>query len=175
MPKARLLRLLLFVLWSRAATPMRLVLQRVKSASVTVNSAVISSIGHGVLALVGLHETDTPDDLKYCAKKLCASKLWANENDKPWRKSVKQMDYELLLVSQFTLLADCRQGNRPSFTKAADPEEAAPLVELVVERLRNQHGVRVETGRFGADMKVALLNDGPVTIILDSMVDRQNS
>ena len=92
--------LILFSLSLQRALAMRLVLQRVKSASITVDSQVVSSIGRGVLALVGLHENDSAEDLKYCAKKLCASKLWDNENEKSWRKSVKQLDYEVLLVSQ---------------------------------------------------------------------------
>jgi len=153
---------------------MRAVIQRVRDANVEVDGEIISDIGIGFLVLVGAAQGDTESDAIWLARKIAGLRVFRDQEDR-MNLNLQAVDGSVLLVSQFTLLADCRQGNRPSFTKAADPEEAAPLVELVVERLRNQHGVRVETGRFGADMKVALLNDGPVTIILDSMVDRQKS
>ncbi|MFB0987093.1 MAG: D-aminoacyl-tRNA deacylase [Phycisphaerales bacterium] len=153
---------------------MRAVIQRVRDASVEVDGEILSDIGIGFLVLVGAARGDTESDAIWLARKIAGLRVFRDQEDR-MNLNLQAVDGSVLLVSQFTLLADCRRGNRPSFTKAADPEEAAPLVELVVERLRNQHGVRVETGRFGADMKVALLNDGPVTIILDSMVDRQKS
>lgn len=153
---------------------MRAVIQRVRDASVEVDGEILSDIGIGFLVLVGAARGDTESDAIWLARKIAGLRVFRDHEDR-MNLNLQAVEGSILLVSQFTLLADCRQGNRPSFTKAADPEEAAPLVELVVERLRNQHGVRVETGRFGADMKVALLNDGPVTIILDSMVDRQKS
>jgi len=153
---------------------MRAVIQRVRDASVEVDGEILSDIGIGFLVLVGAARGDTESDAIWLARKIAGLRVFRDQEDR-MNLNLQAVEGSILLVSQFTLLADCRQGNRPSFTKAADPEEAAPLVELVVERLRNQHGVRVETGRFGADMKVALLNDGPVTIILDSMVDRQES
>ena len=153
---------------------MRAVIQRVRDASVEVDGEILSDIGIGFLVLVGAARGDTESDAIWLARKIAGLRVFRDQEDR-MNLNLQAVEGSILLVSQFTLLADCRQGNRPSFTKAADPEEAAPLVELVVERLRNQHGVRVETGRFGADMKVALLNDGPVTIILDSMVDRQKS
>ena len=153
---------------------MRAVIQRVRDASVEVDGEILSDIGIGFLVLVGAARGDTESDAIWLARKIAGLRVFRDQEDR-MNLNLQAVEGSILLVSQFTLLADCRQGNRPSFTKAADPEEAAPLVELVVERLRNQHGVRVETGRFGADMKVALLNDGPVTIILDSIEDRQAS
>jgi len=153
---------------------MRAVIQRVRDASVEVDGEILSDIGIGFLVLVGAARGDTESDAIWLARKIAGLRVFRDQEDR-MNLNLQAVEGSILLVSQFTLLADCRQGNRPSFTKAADPEEAAPLVELVVERLRNQHGVRVETGRFGADMKVALLNDGPVTIILDSIEDRQKS
>ena len=151
---------------------MRAVIQRVRDASVEVDGEILGDIGIGFLVLAGAARGDTESDAIWLARKIAGLRVFRDHEDR-MNLNLQAVDGSVLLVSQFTLLADCRQGNRPSFTRAADPEEAAPLVELVVERLRNQHGIRVKTGRFGADMKVALLNDGPVTIILDSIEDRQ--
>ena len=153
---------------------MRAVIQRVRDASVEVDGEILGDIGIGFLVLVGAARGDTESDAIWLARKIAGLRVFRDHEDR-MNLNLQAVDGSVLLVSQFTLLADCRQGNRPSFTRAADPEEAAPLVELVVERLRNQHGIRVKTGRFGADMKVALLNDGPVTIILDSIEGRQAS
>jgi len=153
------------------ASTMRLVLQRVKSASVSVDGAVVSSIGEGILALCGLHEADTPADLSYCAKKLANVKLWANENDKPWRKSVKQLEYEVLLVSQFTLYGDVTNKKHvPDYklSMKSDPalEAYGAFKSAVAAELGDES--KVKDGVFGAKMDVELVNDGPVTLVVDS-------
>ena len=165
--RARLVWLVLAVF---PAAGMRLVLQRVKSASVTVDGAIISSIGHGVLALVGLHENDAEADLKYCAKKLCAAKLWANEEGKGWRKSVKQLDYEVLLVSQFTLYGEVTNKKHvPDFKLSMKSEKALETYTAFKAMVADEHHPdKVKDGQFGAMMDVELINDGPVTLIVDS-------
>jgi len=149
---------------------MRLVVQRVKSASVTVNSAVVSSIGSGVVALVGLCAGDGEAESKYCAKKLCAAKLWANEAGKGWRKSVKQMEFEVLLVSQFTLYGDItNKKHTPDFKLSMKTEQAHEAYESFKAHVSAEYDARqVKDGVFGAMMDVELVNDGPVTLIIDS-------
>lgn len=170
----RLAGLLLLFAASRVV-PMRLVLQRVKSASVTVDGKMVSAIDRGVLALVGLHEADTSVDLRYCAKKLVAAKLWPNENGKLWRKSVKQMDYEVLCVSQFTLHGDI--GNKkhcPDFKRSMKPAEARERYDEFKGFVADEYESRTERvkdGVFGAMMDVAFVNDGPVTLLVDSFQD----
>jgi D-aminoacyl-tRNA deacylase len=151
---------------------MRAVIQRVRDARVEVDGEILGQIGIGFLVLVGVGRRDSESDAMWLAKKIAGLRVFRDEEDR-MNLNLNAVDGSILLVSQFTLQADCRQGNRPSFTKAAPPEEAAPLIEIIVERLRNEHQIPVETGRFGADMKVSLLNDGPVTIILDSIEDRR--
>lgn len=150
---------------------MRLVLQRVRSASVTVNGSPVSSIGNGVLALVGLHADDQADDLRYCAKKLCASKLWDNENGKPWRQNVKQQQLEVMLVSQFTLYGDVSNKKHiPDFQKAMKSAEALERYEEFKSIIASEIGSeKLKDGVFGAAMDVALVNDGPVTLVVDSL------
>ena len=135
---------------------MRLVLQRVKSASVTVNNQQISSIGNGVLALVGLHQNDSAEDLAYCAKKLLGCKLWANDEGKAWRKSVKQMEYDVLLVSQFTLLGTiANKKHSPDFKLSMKPDEARAQYEAFKSLVSAGHDAsRVYDGEFGAMMDV---------------------
>ena len=168
-------RPLLVVLLLAAAVPacaMRLVLQRVKSASVIVNDAVVSSIGRGVVALVGLHVADDDDELQYCARKLCGSKLWANRDGKGWRQSVKQMDYEVLLVSQFTLYGEVtNKKHTPDFKKAMKSEQALETYTAFKAAVAAEYGSsedKIKDGVFGAMMDVQLVNDGPVTLIIDS-------
>ncbi|MDA0296531.1 MAG: D-aminoacyl-tRNA deacylase [Planctomycetota bacterium] len=151
---------------------MRAVIQRVRDARVEVDGEILGQIGIGFLVLVGVGRRDSESDAMWLAKKIAGLRVFRDEEDR-MNLNLNAVDGSILLVSQFTLQADCRQGNRPSFTKAAPPEEAAPLIEIIVERLRNEHQIPVETGRFGADMKVSLLNAGPVTIILDSIEDRR--
>ena len=144
---------------------MKFVIQKVSSASVSVDEHVIGSIEEGFLVLIGVAETDTKQIADKLIKKLLGLRIFEDENGKT-NLSLKDVDGSLLLVSQFTLYADCRKGNRPSFTNAGNPTLANELYEYIIEQCRLQFPV--ETGSFGADMKVALVNDGPFTIILDS-------
>ncbi len=145
---------------------MRAVVQRVTEASVTVEGKTVGSIGSGLMVLLGVEQEDTEKDGAYLAEKLAG--LWIFEDDhEKMNLSVQQVGGSILLVSQFTLLGDVRHGKRPSFTQAAPPREADALYEDLADRLR-QKGIPVETGQFQAHMKVSLVNDGPVTILLDS-------
>lgn len=144
---------------------MRAVVTRVKSASVTIDGAVKGAIGTGFLVLLGVHQTDTEAEAKKIADKICGLRVFEDEAGK---MNVNPTDAgaELLIISQFTLFADCK-SRRPGFTAAARPETAIPLYELVIRECRDR-GFHVETGEFGADMQVASVNDGPVTILLDT-------
>lgn len=145
---------------------MRAVVQRVTEASVTVDGNGIGSIGPGLMVLLGVEKGDTEKDGAYLADKLAGLRIFEDENEK-MNLSVQQVGGSILLVSQFTLLGDVRHGKRPSFTQAAPPKEADALYEDLADKLR-QKGIPVETGQFQAHMEVALVNDGPVTILLDS-------
>lgn len=145
---------------------MRVVVQRVKHASVTINGTVNGKINNGFLVLLGIQSTDSEQDVDYLVKKVTNLRIFSDENDK-MNLSLKDVNGELLIVSQFTLYANCKEGNRPSFVEAAKPDIAIPLYEYFVSKCKKIISV-VETGIFGADMKVDLLNDGPVTIIMDS-------
>jgi len=145
---------------------MRCVVQRVTRASVTVEGELVSEIKDGFMVLVGAEETDTEVDAKYCAEKIAGLRVFEDAEDK-MNLSVKDVGGSVLLVSQFTLMGDARHGRRPSFSHAAKPEIAEPLCDKVKELLEAQ-GVPTLTGRFRTHMKVDLLNDGPVTILLDS-------
>jgi D-tyrosyl-tRNA(Tyr) deacylase len=144
---------------------MRAVLTRVKSASVTIDGRTVGQIGKGFLILLGVHVSDTEEAARRIADKICGLRIFEDENGK---MNINPADAgaELLIVSQFTLFADCSK-RRPGFTEAARPELAVPLYELVISECRSR-GFKVETGEFGADMQVASVNDGPVTIILDT-------
>jgi len=145
---------------------MRAVVQRVAEASVTVDRLTVGAIGGGLLVLLGVEENDTAEDALYIVDKVANLRIFPDENSR-MNRSVLESGGEILIISQFTLHGDCRRGRRPSFTAAAKPEKAVPLYEMVVEKLRCM-GIRVETGVFGAHMMVSLVNDGPVTILLDS-------
>ncbi len=145
---------------------MRLVVQRVKQASVTVDGRRISSIGPGLLVLVGVSHSDTPFDARYLARKTAQLRIFEDEAGK-MNRSVQDAGGEVLSVSQFTLYGDCNKGNRPSFIEAARPEQGESLFKAYVKALE-ELGLPPHTGEFGADMKVELLNDGPVTILLES-------
>lgn len=145
---------------------MRVVIQRVKNASVEIDNKVNGKINTGFLVLLGIASTDTKQDVDYLVKKVVNLRVFSDENDK-MNLSLKDVNGELLVISQFTLYGNCREGNRPSFIEAAKPDVAIPLYEYFVEECKKQIPV-VETGVFGADMKVSLLNDGPVTIIIES-------
>ena len=145
---------------------MKVVLQRTKKASVTVDNEITGSITHGYMLLVGITHEDTMMDVEYCARKVSELRLFEDEEGK-MNLSIHEVGGQILSVSQFTLYAETRKGRRPSFTNAARPEQAKPLWDAFNEALRG-HGLQVETGIFGADMDVALVNDGPVTIIVES-------
>lgn len=145
---------------------MRTVVQRVSSASVTVDGNVIGKINKGFLVLLGIKSTDTKQDVDYMVKKVINLRIFRDENDK-MNLSLKDVNGELLIVSQFTLYGDASGGNRPSFIEASKPDIAIPLYEYFISECKKQISV-VQTGEFGADMKVELLNDGPVTIIMES-------
>ena len=145
---------------------MRVVVQRVKHASVTINGTVNGKINNGFLVLLGIQSTDSEQDVDYLVKKVTNLRIFSDENDK-MNLSLKDVNGELLIVSQFTLYANCKEGNRPSFVEAAKPDIAIPLYEYFVSECKKIIPV-VETGIFGSDMKVDLLNDGRVTIIMDS-------
>lgn len=146
---------------------MRLVIQRVKSASVIIEEKFFSSIASGLLVLLGIEEDDKEEDVQYCVSKLCAMRIFADHENK-MNLDIRQTNGELLIVSQFTLHASTKKGNRPSFIKAARPEKAIPLYEKFISEANQTLGKTCKTGQFGADMQVQLINDGPVTIILDS-------
>ncbi len=144
---------------------MRLIVQRVDNASVTTENGVIGKIDKGFLVLLGVTHTDTKETADFLVKKLCNLRVFTDQNDK-MNLSLKDIDGELLIVSQFTLYADCRKGNRPSFVDSAPPDYANNLYEYFVEKCKSEVK-KVETGEFGAHMDVSLLNNGPVTIILE--------
>ena len=144
---------------------MNLVVQRVKNAQVEVENKVVGKIDKGFLVLLGVTHTDTKAEAGYLVKKLCKLRVFTDENDK-MNLALKDIGGELLIVSQFTLYADCTQGNRRSFINAAKPEQANELYEYFCLECE-KNGIKVEKGIFGADMKVSLVNDGPVTIIIE--------
>ena len=144
---------------------MKLVVQRVKNASVEVKNRIIGEIEQGYLVLLGIAPEDTKEKADYLVQKLIKLRIFEDENNK-MNLSIKDINGKLLIVSQFTLYADCTAGNRPSFDKAAKPEIAKKLYEYFVDKCKEQN-IEIQTGEFGADMKVKLLNDGPVTIILE--------
>ena len=146
---------------------MRVVLQRVASASVTIEEKMVAEIQKGVLVLVGIEDADTQEDIDWLVTKITQLRIFGDENE-VMNLSVEEVNGDVLVVSQFTLHAATKKGNRPSYIKAARPEIAIPLYEKFVSSLENKLGKKVPTGIFGADMKVAILNDGPVTIIIDS-------
>ena len=146
---------------------MRTVIQRVASASVSIGGTVKSAIGPGLLVLLGVGPDDTEEDVNYLVKKTAALRIF-NDEAGVMNRSVLETGGEVLVISQFTLMASTRKGNRPSYVGAAGHETAVPLYELFCERLSAAIGKKVGTGEFGADMQVALVNDGPVTISMDS-------
>lgn len=146
---------------------MRVVLQRVASASVTVEDKIVGEIQKGILVLVGIEDADTQEDIDWLVTKIAQLRIFGDDNG-VMNLSVEEVNGDVLVVSQFTLHAATKKGNRPSYIKAARPEVAIPMYEKFVSTLENKLGKKVPTGIFGADMKVALLNDGPVTIIMDS-------
>lgn len=146
---------------------MRVVVQRVSEASVTIDGATYSEIGVGLLVLLGIEEGDTGEDRDWLVQKLSALRIFSDQEGK-MNLSAPDIQGAFLVVSQFTLHASTRKGNRPSFIKAAKPEQAIPLYESFCKLLRESTGLHVATGVFGADMQVKLINDGPVTIFIDS-------
>ena len=146
---------------------MRAVIQRVGKASVTVDGKVTGQIGEGLLVLVGIEDADTGEDINWLSGKIVNLRIFGDENG-VMNKSVLETGGGILLVSQFTLHASTKKGNRPSYLKASKPEVAIPMYEKMIRQLENDLGKKVETGIFGADMKVELLNDGPVTILIDT-------
>ena len=145
---------------------MKIVVQRVKNAQVDVEGTTVGKIDKGFLVLLGVTHNDTEEQADYLVKKLCNLRVFTDENDK-MNLSLKDVDGKLLIVSQFTLYADCSGGNRPSFINAAKPDKAEKLYEYFCKQFKEKYNIDVEKGIFGADMKVSLLNDGPVTIIIE--------
>jgi len=146
---------------------MRVVLQRVSQASVTVDSKIVADIQKGLLVLVGIEDADTQEDIDWLVGKIIKMRIFGDEND-VMNCSVQDVNGDIIVVSQFTLHASTKKGNRPSYIKASKPEFAIPMYENFVKSLEKECSKKVQTGIFGADMKVSLLNDGPVTIIIDS-------
>ena len=146
---------------------MRVVIQRVKEASVTIEGQIKSAITEGLLILVGVEDIDTEEDINWLAAKIANLRIFGDENGL-MNRSVMEIQGEMLVVSQFTLHSSTKKGNRPSFLKAAKPDFAVPIYERFVRELEKVSNLKVLTGEFGADMKVALLNDGPVTIVMDT-------
>ena len=146
---------------------MKIVIQRVSEASVTIDSKIVAQINQGLLVLVGIEEADTIEDTNWLVSKIVNLRIFPDENE-VMNLSVKDIDGGIIVVSQFTLHALTKKGNRPSYIKAAKPDIAIPMYEKFVQQLETELGKKIQTGQFGADMKVALVNDGPVTIIIDS-------
>lgn len=146
---------------------MRVIVQRVSSASVTIHGVVKSEIKHGFLILLGIEPEDNQEDIHWLCKKIIGLRVFSDENDK-MNLSIQDVGGDVLVISQFTLFASTKKGNRPSFIRSAKPEIAKPLYEQFVKSLSEQFGKYIHTGEFGADMKVKLINDGPVTIFIDT-------
>ena len=146
---------------------MKAVIQRVSSASVTIDSKIVAEIQKGLLVLVGIEDADTQEDTNWLCQKIANLRIFGDENE-VMNLSVRDIDGEIIVVSQFTLQASTKKGNRPSYIKASKPDVAIPIYEGFVQQLEKELGKKVQSGVFGADMKVSLLNDGPVTIIIDS-------
>jgi D-tyrosyl-tRNA(Tyr) deacylase len=146
---------------------LKTVIQRVSSASVTIDAKIVAEIQKGLLVLVGIEDADTQEDSRWLCQKIANLRIFGDENE-VMNLSVKDIDGEIIVVSQFTLQALTKKGNRPSYIKASKPDIAIPLYEQFVQQLELEIGKKIQTGIFGADMKVALLNDGPVTIVIDS-------
>ena len=146
---------------------MRVVVQKVTEAAVLVGGEIIGEIGKGFMLLVGIGKEDAQEDVCYLARKVANLRVFEDEEGK-MNRSLKDVGGDILSISQFTLFADTKKGNRPSYIKAAKPDTAIPLYEKFIAKMETELGKKVQTGQFGADMKVALLNDGPVTIIIDS-------
>lgn len=146
---------------------MKLLIQRVKSADVKVEGEVIGAIDKGYMVLLGACEADTKEIADKMIKKMVNLRIFADAEGKT-NLSLQDVGGSILLVSQFTLYADCKKGNRPSFVKAGDPKHANMIYEYAIDVIKNQYGIKVETGSFGADMEVSLINDGPFTVMLDS-------
>lgn len=146
---------------------MRVVIQRVSRASVTVEKKTAGEIKEGLLVFAGFEDVDTPEDIEWISNKIVQMRIFNDENG-VMNKSVKDIGGSILLVSQFTLHASTKKGNRPSYSKASKGDIAIPLYEKTIEQLKTDLGGKIETGIFGADMKVELLNNGPVTIVMDS-------
>ncbi len=143
------------------------VIQRASEASVTIDGQVEGEIGHGLMVLLGIEEADDKEDIDWLVRKIINLRIF-NDEEGVMNKSLIDVHGNLLLISQFTLHASTKKGNRPSYIKAAKPEIAIPLYEQFIEKLEGELGHKIETGKFGADMKVSLVNDGPVTIIIDT-------
>ena len=146
---------------------MRIVVQRCSRAEVRIDGRTVGQIGQGFMLLVGITENDTKAEAELLAKKIAQLRVFEDPEGK-MNLAIRDIGGAILSISQFTLYADCRKGNRPSFIRAARPEQASPLYDYFNETLRESYGLTVETGRFGADMKVDFINDGPVTILLDT-------
>ncbi len=146
---------------------MKVVIQKVVEASVTVDQKIIASISKGLLVLVGIEDADTQEDIAWLSKKIVNLRIFEDENG-VMNNSILQINGAMIVVSQFTLFASTKKGNRPSYIKASKPEFAVPMYEKFVNQIQLDLGKKVQTGKFGADMKVSLINDGPVTITIDS-------
>ncbi len=150
-----------------AESLMKIVIQRVSEANVKVDGKIVGEIGKGLMLLVGIDENDEKTDADWLVQKVLNLRIFGDEDDK-LNLSVKDISGEILCISQFTLIADYKKGNRPSFIKAAKPDKAVPLFDYFKEEI-TKSGLKTESGIFGADMKVSLINDGPVTIVMDSI------
>ena len=146
---------------------MKAVIQRVSQSSVTINEEIVAQIQQGLLVLVGVEDADIQEDINWLTSKIANLRIFEDENE-VMNLSLKDIDGEMIVVSQFTLHALTKKGNRPSYIKASKPEIAIPLYESFVQQIEIELGKKVQTGQFGADMKVSLVNDGPVTIIIDT-------
>ena len=146
---------------------MRVVLQRVSEASVTIENTIVANINQGLVVLLGIEEDDTQEDISWLSAKISKIRIFSDENGL-MNKSVQDINGDIILVSQFTLFASTKKGNRPGFTRSAKPEIAIPLYKLFIKQLESDLEKSIQTGEFGADMKMALINDGPVTICIDT-------
>lgn len=146
---------------------MRTVIQRVSESSVSINDKIVGTIDNGLMILLGIEQEDNTSDIEWLVGKIMKLRIFSDDDDK-MNLNISDVDGAFLVISQFTLHASTKKGNRPSFIKAARPEVAIPLYEKFIEELGSRTGLRVESGEFGGDMKVSLINDGPVTIIIDT-------